>query len=83
MSETTDTVSMLHDILAGDARIIVASDMDLGYIITWDRMLPHMTLQCWNNHLDEVDMRVLSYTSDYYEARECALMWFDDMRKAH
>jgi len=74
MSETTDK---LFDILADDQRIIVATDKEAGYIVTWNRS---STLQAWNSDLDEVDIRTLSEAPyDYNEARLLALEWYYDI----
>jgi hypothetical protein len=65
MSETTDK---LFDILADDQRIIVATDKEAGYIVTWNRSL---TLQAWNSDLDEVDIHTLSEAPTITMRRAC------------
>jgi hypothetical protein len=74
MSETTDK---LFDILSNDQRIIVASDRELGLIVTWNRS---QTLQLWDSNLDEVNTRAILCEIEFDDARMFGVDWLNDIR---
>lgn len=75
MSNLTDK---LFDILSNDQRIIVASDRELGLIVTWNRSA---TLQLWDSNLDECGIRTLAYSPTYMSGAHLAgVDWLNDIR---
>jgi hypothetical protein len=66
------------DILSNDQRIIVASDRELGLIVTWNRSA---TLQLWDSNLDECGIRTLAYSpTDMSDAKLASIDWLNDIR---
>jgi hypothetical protein len=74
----------VFDILDNDERVIVASNEDMGIIITWNRS---QTLQLWQNTWEgfvKINVRTLSENPvTYGEARLRALMWLIDLGKTN
>jgi hypothetical protein len=72
-------VDKLFDLLANDQRVIVSSDRECGYFVTWNRSA---TLQLWDSNLDEVGIRTLSYENiSFVFAAQLAIDWLNEIRQ--